>query len=239
MFFLFILIGVAEVVSAQKREVVYSDQQWFQYYNQTKLNDKWTLLFDAGSRWREGFEESSQYIARAAIGYALRPDIRISSGLAHSGYYIADKIKKVEFRPYQEIAVRNTFHKIGLVHRYRIEERFFNAVANSEIEIPNRFNFRFRYSLMLSIPLFHLSKENTDKVFLLNIGDEIFVNAGKDVVNVFGQNRFVVSPSLGFNEILTFSLAWNSQFTSTPVEDVFSYSDVFWLQIKHRLDLSK
>lgn len=237
---LFFFIVAPRMLFGQQKNVGNGNQQWLQYYNQTKLNDKWTLLFDGGYRLKDGFQESSQYIVRAAIGYNINSDIRISSGLAHLGFYSSDKINKVEFRPYQEMTVNNKFNKIGLVHRYRMEERFFNPVTNGEIQTPNTFNFRFRYSLMLSIPLFKLSKAKTDKEFLINFGDEIFINAGKNVVNnIFDQNRFIVSPSFRLNENLTLSLTWNSQFASTSSQAIFNYTNVFWLQIKHKLNIRK
>jgi hypothetical protein len=238
--FLFFFLVAPRMSFGQQKNVVNGKQQWFQYYNQTKLNDKWTLLFDAGYRWKDGFQESSQYIVRAGVGYNINANIRISSGLAHLGFYSSDKLNKVEFRPYQEVLVHNKFNKIGLVHRYRIEERFFNPVTNGEIQTPNTFNFRFRYSLMVSIPLFKLSKVKKDKVFLINIGDEIFLHAGKSVVNnVFDQNRFIVSPTFKLDESSTLSLTWNSQFASTASQAVFNNTNVFWLQIKHELDFSK
>lgn len=239
-FFLFFFIAAPETVFGQQKNVVNGNQQWLQYYNQTKLNDKWTLLFDGGYRWKDGFQENSQYIARAAIGYNINTDLRISSGLAHLGFYSSDKIHRVEFRPYQEIIVNNKFNKIGLAHRYRIEERFFNPVTNGKIQPPNTFNFRFRYSLMLSVPLFKLSKVNADKMVLINIGDEIFINAGKNVVNnIFDQNRFIVGPSFGLSEGLALSLTWNSQFASASSQTIFNYTNVFWFQIKHKLSIRK
>jgi len=238
--FLFFFIIAPRMLFGQQKNVANGNQQWLQYYNETKLNDRWTLLFDGGYRWKDGFQESSQYIVRAGIGYNINSDIRVSSGLAHLGFYSSDDLKIVEFRPYQEILVKNQFSKIGLNHRFRIEERFFNPVTNRGTQTPNTFNFRFRYSFMVSIPLFRLSKVKTDKLFLINIGDEIFINAGKRVVNnVFGQNRFIVSPSFRLNESVTLSLTWNSQFTSTSSQATFNYTNVYWLQIKHKLDIRK
>lgn len=235
--FLFFFMVTPRILFGQQKNVVNGNQQWFQYYNQTKINDKWTLLFDGGYRWTDGFQESSQYIVRAAIGYNINSDIQISSGLAHLGFYSSDKINIVEFRPFQEMVVKNKFNKIGMVHRYRMEERFFNIVTNGGIQTPNTFNFRFRYSLMFSIPLFKLSKLKTDKVFLINIGDEIFINAGKNVVNIFDQNRFIVSPTFKLNESLSLSLTWNGQFASTSSQDIFNYTNVYWFQIKHNLKI--
>jgi hypothetical protein len=236
-FILFFFISTQSILFGQQKDVVNSNQQWFQYYNQTKLSDKWTLLVDGGFRWKEGFQESSQFIVRAAMGYSLTSNIQISSGLAHLGFYSSDKISKVEFRPYQEITVKNKFNKIDLNHRYRVEERFFKSVDNGVIQSPNTFNFRFRYSLMLSIPLFQLSKEKPEKVFILNIGDEIFVNAGSDIVdNVFDQNRFIISPTFKLSDQLSISSTWNSQFASTSTPSRYTYTNVIWLQIKHKLN---
>jgi hypothetical protein len=38
---------------------------------------------------------------------------------------------------------------------------------------------------------------------------------------------------------VTLSLTWNSQFASTSSQGIFNYTNVFWLQIKHELDIRK
>lgn len=226
-------------VFGQEKNVSNGNQQWLQYYNQTKLGNNWTWLSDGGYRWKDGFQKSSQYLVRTAIGYMINPHIRISSGFAHLGFFSKGNLNKMEFRPYQELHLKNKISKIELSHRYRIEERFFNPVIDGEIQTPNEFNFRFRYSIMVSIPLFKLSKEKTDKVFLLNIGDEIFINAGNDIVyNVFDQNRFIISPTFKLNEQVTFSLTWNSQFAGTTTQGSFVNTNVIWIQVKHKLNLT-
>lgn len=214
------------------------NQQWLHYYNQTALSAKWSLFFDAGYRWENVFQESAQYIARAAIGYTIRPEVRISSGLAHFGFYSSAKIGKVEWRPYQEIVFSTKFHTIGLSHRYRLEERFFKAVDDGKIQTPNTFNFRFRYAVMVNIPLFKLSKEKKDKIFLITLGDELFINAGKgNVHSIFDQNRIIVSPTFQLSEQLALSVTWNSQFAASSTQANYVHTNVVWLQIRHKFDL--
>jgi hypothetical protein len=222
----------------QSKIVSNGNQQWFQYYNQAKLGNKWTLFSDLGYRWKDGFHENSQYIIRTAIGYSIHPSLRISLGVAHLGSYIAKKASIFEFRPYQELALKNNFNEIELTNRFRVEERFFNFDYNGEIQLPSDFNFRFRYSIMMGIPLFRLSKEKTNRIFLLYIGDEIFINAGNTIANnIFDQNRIIFSPSLKLNEQVTFSLTWNSQFASTSLQNTYKYTNVIWFQIKHKLGI--
>ncbi len=237
---LFILLASTSTLLGQVKNISTGNQQWLQYYSQIQLSDRWTWLSDAGFRWKGGFEENSQYVIRTGIGYAINPTIRISTGFAHLGFYSSDKVDRVEFRPYQELLVENKFNKVGLNHRYRIEERFFNPVINGQIQPSSSFNFRFRYSVIVSIPLFRLSKGESAKVFLLNIGDEIFINAGKEIVDrVFDQNRLIISPAFKLSEHLTLSLTWNSQFESTSTQAHFVYTNVFWLQVNQKIILKK
>ena len=235
----FFFIANSSILFGQEKEVIKRNQIWLQYYNETKINENWILLSDGGYRWKEGFDESSQYIIRIAIGYAINSDVRISSGFAHLGFYSSGKVSKVEFRPYQEIAFKNKYHNIILNHRYRIEERFFNTVVNGKIQTPNTFNFRFRYALMAAIRLFKLSSANPECLFLLSFGDEVFINTrNNNTYNIFDQNRIIISPTFNLNKELSLSLTYSSQFASNSTQDSYTHTNIFWVQLKHKLDFN-
>ncbi len=222
---------------AQERSVRKERQQGFQYINESKISDKWTWLIDGGYRWKESLPKSSQYTIRSAIGYSIHPNIRVASGFAHQGYYSNNEVNKIEFRPYQEVSIKNQYNSIGFSHKFRAEERFFKHINNEEVQSPTSFNYRFRYSLMASISLINLSSSDPERKLLLNFGDEIFLRAGEEVHhNTFEQNRLIISPSLQYDKNLTFSLTWNRQFGSTPIPNEYKLSHVFWLQVKHKLD---
>ena len=239
LYFIFLFsIVFSNVLFGQSKVVSTSDQQWFQYYNQAKLSEKWTLLSDVGYRWKEDFHENSQYIIRTALGYSIKPQARISLGFAHLGSFIANKVSVFELRPYQELAIKNNFNKTEITHRFRVEERFINFDNDGDIQVPNIFNFRFRYSVMIGIPLFKLSKENENRIFLLYVGDEIFIHASNNSVqNIFDQNRIILSPSVKLNEHVTLSLTWNSMFASTSLQNTYKYTNVIWFQVKHKLNI--
>lgn len=233
---LLVLIFLNHKTSGQNKSVTHENQQWFQYYNETKLNERWTLLPDASYRRRDGFSEHSQFIVRAGLGYSIKPNLRVSAGFAYSGFYTQDTLNRVEYRPHQEILLRSSFKNIRINNRVRIEERFFNSLGNSN----NTFNVRFRYSLMVTIPIAKLSKTNPDSMFLLTVGDEIFINAGKETpTQTFDQNRFIVSPVFQLNKNLSISPVWNSQYASTATSGRYRQTHVFWLQIRHNLDLGE
>ncbi|TDQ16455.1 uncharacterized protein DUF2490 [Algoriphagus boseongensis] len=214
-------------------------QQWIQSYHEGKISTKWTALLDGGFRWREGFSISTAYIIRGGIGYSITPSLRIAAGFANLGLYGEGKVIRYEYRPYQEIQLKTPLGKIGLSQRFRIEERFYEDRSPiSNFELPD-FNYRFRYSVMFAIPLFQLSKNEPNRRLVLNLGNEIFWNAGKQATRVFDQNRLILSPTLQWNKQLSISFTYNRQFASTLKEDFYLLSNIAWLQIRHNLDFSK
>ncbi|WP_162623278.1 DUF2490 domain-containing protein [Confluentibacter sediminis] len=227
---------LSNIVNAQTKKVSHENQQWIQYYNETKLNKTWTLLTDASFRWKEAFNENSQFLVRTGLGYSIAPNLRIGGGFTYVGFYSQDTLNKIEYRPHQDLVFKSTYNKIKISQRVRIEERFFNPLNN-----PNHsFNFRFRYSFNVSVPIAKLSKSNPDCIFLLNIGDEIFINTGKETpTQTFDQNRFIISPTFQLNKRLSISPTFNSQFASTTTARSYKQTNVFWLQVRHNLDLNK
>jgi hypothetical protein len=234
---IFLLLCVSMIAVAQQKTVKHGNQQWVQYYGQAKLGEKFTLQADGGYRAADGFKTSVQYIARAGMAYSITPQIQVAAGFANLGFYASGKINKREFRPYEELLIKNTFKRFQITHRYRIEERFFNLVSDGKIERPGTFNFRFRYLMMAAIPLFKLSKSNNNAQFLLNIGDEIFFNAGEKIVyNVFDQNRLIISPTLQCNKNFSISFTWNNQFASANSPATYNHTNVLWLQVRQTLN---
>ena len=164
--------------------------------------------------------------------------MRALIGFGHFGGYTDGKLSRVEFRPYQELVIKSPFQTIGINHRFRVEERFYNRIVDGKIQTPNWFNFRFRYRFMVGIPLFKLSKTDPHKMVKISVGDEIFLNAGKHIVtNVFDQNRVIISPSIYFSKNLAVSLTWNCMFSGTSEQGKYKYQQVFWFQLKHKIDV--
>lgn len=233
----FIVLGLLLLVlpAFGQKQILTSNQIWLQSYHEGQISEKWTVLLDGGFRWRDGFDNKSAYIIRGGMGYSFSSKMRVSGGLAYQGVYALERIVRHEYRPHQEILHKSTWGKVKISNRLRIEERFFKDKILDAATVD--FNFRFRYALMVSIPVANLSSENPSRKILLNVGDEIFLNAGNEVSDrVFDQNRLIFSPTLQWSENLSISLTYNSQYASTVLPDNFLQSRVYWLQIRHNLD---
>lgn len=222
---------------SQDKSIVQGNQQWVQYYNQTKISNKWSLLIDGGFRWKEDLLNRSQYIVRAAGGYSINKGVRVGAGMAHLGTYTDIEVTVAEFRPYQEVSLKHPGN-LGLSQRLRIEQRFIKATANHDQQF-KRFNWRFRYFIGIAIPIVRFSG-HSDRSLKLQIGDEIFLNAGKDIIyNIFDQNRLLIGPSFQLNESLTFAFTYNGKFSSLNLPSKYTYNHILWLSIRQNIDLSK
>ncbi|UBM59801.1 DUF2490 domain-containing protein [Marinilongibacter aquaticus] len=234
----FLLLGLLVGHGAKaQRTVSHASQYWSQYYNQTVLNKDWSILVDGGFRWKEVFGQSSQYIARAALKRNLNARFHLAVGLANLGFYSSqNELNKLEMRPYFELGMKDKWGKVKLSHRYRIESRNFHTVNVEDMPVSKTHNLRYRYRLMCNIPL---TKGKNPSLALL-LGDEIFLNSGKSIVyNFFDQNRILVGPALQLNPSWGLNLMLSSTYAGTNQPQSYKFTQVFWLGIKHKIDLSK
>lgn len=216
--------------------VTNSDQQWIQYYQNLKLSPKWSILTDGGFRVKDAFSEKSQWIIRTGVGYQATANSRFGLGFANLGFFNGDTLTRLEYRPYQEAMLKHKFNRIGTSHRFRVEERFFQTLKPIGT---TSFNFRFRYQFNLSLPIW-TSKNNPNRKLIFNIADEIFINAGKDIVyNVFNQNRLILGPQFKVNKGLGIQFVYNYQFFARNAPATYSNDHVFWLRIKHTINVFK
>ena len=233
---LFLVICFLTITSYSQKIVTTTNQQWAQYYQTLKISPNWSILTDGGFRTRDGFSEKSQWIIRTGVGYQATGNSRFGLGFANLGFFTGDTLSRLEYRPYQEAFLKNKFNKIGTSHRFRVEERFFKTL---EPIGTSSFNFRFRYQFSLSLPIW-TSKSNPNRKLTFSIADEIFINAGKDIVyNVFNQNRIIVGPQFKVNKGLGIQLVYNHQFFGKNTPATYSTDYVFWLHIKHTISVFK
>lgn len=235
---LIFLVGLLPL-KAQDSPLLKQNVQWLHYYNKMKLGDSWQLLTDGGYRWKAGFQQPTQFIVRTGLGYSISNKIRLAAGFAHLGFYGSNKLTKQEYRPYQEVLLRNKFNKLIMLHRYRVEERFFNNLLDNNLSNINRFIVRIRYRFMLSIPIVQLSKTNPGKRFSFKIGQELLLNTSVEAHRFFDQLRLQLSPVIQWNNNWSSSIMWSNHISSTNTPGQYQYTCVLWLQIRQQLDFVK
>jgi hypothetical protein len=234
-----LLLTTVFFCNAQKK-VIYNNQQWFQYLNQLRFSERLTLHTDISLRRINDFNDWSQITFRTGLGYSLTQNLQGITGIACFTSYTQNKLSRIELRPYQEINSTQTFGKVSIQHRFRIEARYFRKVSEGEITDTSNFNFRFRYRLYSSTTILQLSEAKQDRKLLLNIGDEIFINAGKEIVyNVFDNNRFLAGVTYQHSNNLSFTFGYINQFGQRSLPATYENSDILTLAISQKISLQK
>lgn len=236
MMILFGAIFISTNALAQGSSYEYPNQQWIQFYEQAKINKHWAILADAGYRRKNLFAETSQYIARVALGYRINTHMRLAAGFANLGFYSSGPLSKLEFRPYEEWMIFNSHKAVKIKQRFRIEERFFKTITDHQIQSGTDFNLRVRYLLTLNLPVYTFA---SGLKLSVNAGNELLVNSGKNINNnISYQYRILVGPALKIAKNLTVKLTYNSQFSSGKTSGTYEHINIVWLGVKHKFSLS-
>ena len=234
-----VFLCIVNVFSQESRPAV--EEVWFQYYNNSKITDKWGVSSDVGYLLKEGrFYDLSQYFMRSGASYTFNPMFKITLGGAYFKTHFHGVGKAEEFRPHQQLNTKHKIGKIGFGNRVRIEQRFINIAADAGEPAESTFNFRFRYRFMFDFPLINLSHSNKERKLSFVVGDEILFSAGKGEFFDFSvQNRFLVGPVVKFNKQNKLFVYYNFTAVSKDIPDISDEYGILWLGYKQTLDFRK
>ncbi len=176
---------------------------WIIYIGSKKINDKWNWHHEVQYRNYNFIGDLEQLLLRTGFGVNLTPgnnNLLLGYGYILSENYIAgtdDKLSIGEHRIFQQFITKQSFGRVSIQHRYRIEERW---VEDSD------FKWRFRYFLALNIAL--NNKELVADTWYLSLYDEIFLN-GQNAV--FDRNRMYAALGYRVSPQLKVELGFMSQ----------------------------
>ncbi len=176
-----------------------SDQNalgWYASFNTIHLNKKLSLWLEYQWRRDQVITDWQQSLARTGIQYHFDNGMSAMLGYGYivtypHGDYPAGPHPVPEHRIFQQLVWNDAIGRVGLNHRFRVEQRFLGKINQSlpEREVQDwSYMNRIRYQLRATV---HLNnKTMQDKTWYLAPFDEIFIGFGKNVgQNVFDQNR--------------------------------------------------
>jgi hypothetical protein len=187
---------------------------WPQVHFVIPLNKKWDALAEYQWRRTDGFKHWQQSLLRTAIQYKLNTQVSIAAGYAwvetfsYGDYPTITHGSFPEHRLYEQVQLKNTFNKLLVNQRVRIEQRFVGRRApGTERSIEEWvFSHRFRYLLKLQHPI------TTSGKLYTAVADEVFISAGKNVgVNTFDQNRLMFLIGAKLHSKVNFETGYISQ----------------------------
>lgn len=182
---------------------------WYMYFGNYRFQDSpWAIHGEAQYRNHNIIGDLEQLLLRTGLQYNLKNGA--ASFLAGYGSITTQSPGKInngfhESRVYQEVILRHKVGRVGLMHRYRYEQRW---VENSP------FKTRFRYALFVNVPLNQPELHEAGSWYL-QVYDELFINGEKldGSVEFFDRNRLYAGLGYRFNPNLALQVGILDQST--------------------------
>jgi hypothetical protein len=157
--------------------------------------------------WRraELGESWQQLLLRPALNFHLNDQVLLTQGYSYYenhpyGTYPI-RFSNREHHLYQQVQLSQPIGRVGLQHRFRMEERFIGRMVASSTDASvgvldgYTYQSRFRYRVWVTVPLGHAKV--APGVFSANVYDELFLNFGDSQrLDRIQQNR--LSALLGY-----------------------------------------
>lgn len=218
---------------------------WYGLFTTLELNEKWYFQNEFQERQYINPTAQHQFLIRSHLHRLLgksgwETSIGMCLFLQNPNDPNATTILTVpELRPHIEFAYKQKLEKFTLDHRYRAESRFFHSTNQARTELEDGFefgNFRFRYRLQATIPLFKVAESRTLK---LKISDEININVGNKITkNVFDQNRLYAGINYDILPHLSFEVGYLNWFQQRPNGDFYN-RNILRFTVFHKISLKK
>lgn len=152
---------------------------WLMYFGTNKINNTFSIHTEVQYRNHTIAPVNiEQLLLRTGLNYHFAKNAFATAGYAYIGNHVYESNRSSpeveEHRVWQQLITTNNIDRVKFEHRYRLEERW----------IDNDFKTRFRYRLMLFIPV---NKPKIEEgTLFVGVYDEIFINGEEEF---FDRNR--------------------------------------------------
>ena len=171
----------------------YETGNWLMYFGTTRFSDKFSLHSELQYRDHTIAPINiEQLLLRAGLNFHFSDQALVTIGYGYIEGHVFESEQRdaesVEYRIWQQFMLIDNLGRVKFEHRYRIEQRWIN----------NTYRNRFRYRLMLFVPL---NKPQIEKgTLFIGLYDEVFVNGEKsffDRNRLYGSLGYQVHKSIG------------------------------------------
>ena len=237
---IFFSISSNYVSNAQtEKNVDHQSLIWSRYYNQLELNTKWSIHSEFDNRIFLNPIVQNLFVVRVQGRRKFSEQVELGAGFVC--FSVATQDPEVilgfnvpEYRGQQDVTWKQNWNKIGLNHRFQIEERFFQNFDKEGLISGTTFFWRFRYRLQGEYTFW--KKEN--QYLKAIVYDEIMINAGKNVVyNMLDQNRMYASIQYGISSSAAVELGYMNSFQQRVSGVDYYDRNIIRFTIYHKLKI--
>ncbi|WP_162054054.1 DUF2490 domain-containing protein [Pontibacter pamirensis] len=223
------------------KQVTQQQLVWYAYNNTLEFSPKWLLITEVHERRYMNPDAQHQFVTRSHLNYALGKGWNASAGFTYflqspQDPHAANKLVVPELRPHIQFDYKQSFSKLLIGHRYRIEKRFFRNIEDGELAEGYNTNYRFRYRLGLEYQLATIH----GLPLKLKLNDEIHINAGERInYNRFDQNRIYVGLNYAIHKNVAFEAGYLKWYQQRASGNQYFSRDIISFSVYHKIDLKK
>lgn len=236
-----ILLFHAFFVLSQQKQVITEEKTFVGFFNQTRFTNRIGTWLDVHHRTTDDFvNRPLQSIGRLGLSVYFTDHFRFTAGYCLAYNYPAKgfNASRIEHRPWQQLFIKQEYHKVQTIQILRLEERYNQEIVNDEATDNYIYTNRLRYSYLVLIP-FTKSGIIPKKIFGV-INDELFVNFGKNITyNTFDQNRFFVGFGYQIGKNSSVHLGYMNIYQQLASGNKYSESHCLRLFVYHNIDFRK
>lgn len=205
---------------------------WYNYFGDHPVSERWGIHLEGQWRRHDVITKWQQLLLRPAVNLSLNKNVTLTAGYAFVDTYpygeFPGRYRFPEHRIFEQVILKHELGRVGVQHRYRLEQRFLGEKAQPS---DNRIDFwryenRFRYMFRANIPL------REDNKLYLGVYDEIMVNFGSNVAaNVFDQNRAYAALGYPLSKNTKLEIGYLLQTLQQRNGQVIEYNNTFQFSI--------
>ena len=232
-----LLLNTAHAQTGQRIKD-YNNNGWYMYIGDHRVSDRWGLHTEVQLRRYNIIKDPQQLLIRGGVNYDLTPTALFTLGYAYIethpyGDYPAAGIFP-EHRAYQQLQLKGNLARIGLTHRYRLEQRWIKPAGASDYTYLNR----ARYMLKATLPLLGPTLEVNEP--FLAVYDEVMIGFGKNIrKNIFDQNRAYAALGYKLSNTASLELGYLNQIVQKASGDVFEHNHTLQVTLFHNLNFAR
>jgi len=205
---------------------------WYNYFGDHAVSERWGVHLEGQWRRHDVITKWQQLLLRPGVNFSPNKNVMFTAGYAFVDTYPYGDFPVThrfpEHRIFEQVILKHELGKLGLQHRYRLEQRYLGQKINpsdSRIDLW-RYENRFRYMMRMNIPL------GDEKKLYLGVYDEIMVNFGNNVAsNLFDQNRAYAALGYSLGKNTKLEIGYLLQTLQQRSGRVIEYNNTFQLSI--------
>ena len=230
--FIFVLIAHPAFSQNSQRISAANANGWYNYFGDHPVSERWGVHLEGQWRRHDIITKWQQLLLRPGINFSLNKNLMLTAGYAFVDTYPYGDFPVTsrfpEHRIFEQAILKHELGKVGLQHRYRLEQRYLGQrIQPSDNRIDFwRYENRFRYMVRINIPI------GDEKKLYLGAYDEIMVNFGNNVgANLFDQNRAYAALGYSLNKNIKLEIGYLLQTLQQRNGQVIEYNNTFQLSI--------